>query len=309
MRTLLHALAALALGLASSATLAQEPVALLPASGANVDAGTLSAAHEVFRSYVEQAGAYQVRVTRGGSVASVEPSPSEAVASASDVGAAQAAVLRLAMLGSNLHVRLTVYAAPDGRTVWSDSLPAGSPGDLDPVLKRLATGWARGTKATAAAEIDTVTDKEARALNKKQATRQRGLRLGVVKAFNTPSGDDVTGKGLGTYWLYDARSFLVDVTMDLYWSSRMNNFAVGFGGYVPLTKTDFTPYVGGGLRYGWTRLSDDWASGFQPYAAGGVMFGRLSSVGFRAEASWHWNAYENAGERGSLLIGSLAVQF
>jgi hypothetical protein len=308
MCTALRTLAALAAALASSTVLAQEPVALLPASGANVDPGTLSAAHEVFRSYVDQAGTYAVRVTRGGPVVAVEPSPSEAVASASDVGAGQAAVLRLAMLGSNLHVRLTVYAAPDGRTVWTDSLQAGSPADLDPVLKRLATGWSRGTRAAASAEIDTVTDKEAQALNKKQATKQRGLRLGVVKAFD-PARDDVTGKGIGTYWLYDARSFLVDVTTDLYWGTHMNNFAIGFGGYVPLTKTDFAPYVGGGLRYAWTRLSGDWNSGFQPYVAGGFILGRISSVGFRAEASWHWNAFETAGERGSLLIGSIAVQF
>ncbi|MFO0585458.1 MAG: hypothetical protein U0229_24515 [Anaeromyxobacter sp.] len=309
MRLHTRPLAALALLFLSGGALAAEPVALLPASGANVDAGTLSAANEVFRSYVDQAGEFTLRPARGGTTSPVELLPSEAAQAAAEVGAGQAAALRLAALGSVITVRLTVYGAPDGRTLWTDSLQAGSAADLDPVLKRLAVGWSRGTKAVAAAEIDTVTDREAKALNKKQATKQRGLRLGVVKGLNTADGSDPTGKGIGTYWLYDARSFLVDVTTDLYWGGRLNNFAIGFGGYVPLTSTDLAPYLGGGLRYGWTRLSGDWASGFQPYVAGGLMVGRLSSVGFRAEVSWHWDLYETAGQNSSLLIGSVAVQF
>jgi hypothetical protein len=301
---------ALALLLAvPAAARAADAIALLPASGANVDAGTLTAAHDVFRSYLEETGAYQVRVTRGGAATGLEPSPAEAVATAQDAGAPYAAVLRLAALGSVLHVRLTVYAAPDGRTVWFDSLQAGAPGDLDPVLKRLAQGWARGVKASAAAEIDTVTEKEAAPYRKKQATRQRGLRLGALHAVNLAEGAHQDAKGGGTYWLYDARSFLVDVSLDYYGGRGVHNFATGFGGYLPLTRDDFTPYAGGGLRYAWTDLSGDWNSGFQPYVAGGFIFGRLSSVGFRGEVSWHWNTFQNAGQRSNLLIASVAVQF
>jgi hypothetical protein len=301
---------ALLLALASpAAALAADVVALLPANGANVDPGTLSAAHDVFRTYVEEAGAFVVRLTRGGAVSPVEPSPSEAVASAYEVGAPYAAVLRLSMLGSVLHVRLTVYAGPDGRTVWFDSLQAGAPGDLDPVLKRLATGWARGVKASAAAEIDTVTEKEAKPYLKKQATRQRGFRLGGMRSYGGGDQSDQWARGGGVYWLYDARSFFVDVTIDYYGGRGLHNLATGFGGYLPLTRTDLAPYLGGGLRFAWTDVSGAWNDGFQPYVAGGLILGRLSSVGFRGEVSWHWNTYENAGEKASLLVGSLAVQF
>jgi hypothetical protein len=301
---------ALALLLAGPAAAgAADPVALLPASGANVDPGTLTAAHDVFRSYLEETGAYVVRLTRAGAVTDLEPSPGEALATAQDAGAPYAAVLRLAMLGSILHVRLTVYAAPDARIVWFDSLQAGAPGDLDPVLKRLAQGWARGVKASAGAEIDTVTEKEAAPYLKKQATRQRGFRLGALRAVNVAEGADTDAKGGGTYWLYDARSFLLDVTVDYYGGRGVHNFATGFGGYLPLTRGDFSPYLGGGLRYAWTDLSGDWNSGFQPYLAGGFIFGRLSSVGIRGEVSWHWNTFQNAGERSDLVVGSVAVQF
>lgn len=304
-----RSLLALCLAAVAPAALAATPVALLPASGANVDPGTLSAAHEVFRVYVEQAGKYELRVTRLGAVSELEPSPLEAVATAQGVGTNMAAVLRLAQLGSNLHVRLSVYGAPDGQTLWSDSLPAGTPADLDPVLKRLATGWARGVKAASAAEIDTVTEKEAQAQARKEATRQFGFRLGMLRAYGTADGSEPGGRGVGIFWLYDARSFLLDVNADAYWGSQVHNTSFGFGGYLPLLRGEIAPYVGGGLRLAWTEAAGDWNEGFQPYIAGGVIAGRLSTVGMRAEVNWSWNTFENAGARTSLLVGSLGVQF
>jgi len=286
-----------------------QAVALLPASGVNVDAGTLSAAHEVFRGYVEQAGRYVVRVTRAGSAAEAEPSPSDAVAWAAEVQAPLAAVLRLTTLGSVLHVRLTVYEAPSGRTVWSDSLPAGAPGDLDPVLKRLAAGWAQGTRAESAAEIDTVTQKEAEPLKKRIATRQRGFRLGAIRAMDSGLPDEPTAIGGGMYWLYDARSWLLDVTIDYYGGKRLHDFAAGFGGYLPFGKGDFSPYLGGGLRYAFADLDDDWGGGFQPYVAAGALLGRLSDVGVRLEVSMQWNLFEVKGVHPTFLAGTLGVHF
>jgi hypothetical protein len=305
----LAAALAAALGAPAAARADAEPVALLPASGVNVDAGTLSAAHEVFRTYVEQAGRYTMRVTRAGTAAEAEPSPSDAVAWAAEVRAPLAAVLRLATLGSVLHVRLTVYEAPSGRTVWSDSLPAGAPGDLDPVLKRLATAWARGGKAETSAEIDTVTQKEAEPLLKRTATRQRGLRFGMVRAMDTGLADDPYAIGGGMYWLYDARSWLVDVSLDYYGGKRVHDLAGGFGAYIPLAKTDFAPYLGGGLRYAVVAIDDDAGAGFQPYLAAGVLLGRLSDVGMRAEVAMQWNTFDAHGVRATLLVGTLGVQF
>jgi len=306
----LHALTvALAVAAPAVARADAEPVALLPASGVNVDVGTLSAAHEVFRGYVEQTGRYSIRVTRAGSAAEAEPSPSDAVAWAAEVQAPLAAVLRLTTLGSVLHVRLTVYEAPSGRTVWSDSLPAGAPGDLDPVLKRLATGWAHGVRAEAAAEIDTVTEKEAEPLKKRIATRQRGLRFGAIRALDTGLPDDPTAIGGGIYWLYDARSWLVDVTIDYYGGKRLHDLSGGFGGYLPFGKGDLSPYLGGGLRYAFVAVDDDGGGGFQPYVAAGALLGRLSDVGVRLEVSMQWNLFEVKGVHPTFLAGTLGVHF
>src|SRR5512143_518856 len=141
----------LAPGLARGA----EVIGLLPVTGPNVDPGTLEAARDVLRGHLEANGR-QVRLAAGDPMRG--PAALEAAAAAQAVGANRAAVLRLSRLGAALRARLTVYEVPGGRQVHVDDMPAGSLEDIDPVLQRLAQGYAAGSRAAAVAEIDTVTD-------------------------------------------------------------------------------------------------------------------------------------------------------
>lgn len=297
---------ALALALAALAplpALAGEVIALLPVTGANVDAGTLEAARDVFRGHLERTGR-EVRLADGDAVR--EPSGAEAGAAARAAGAGRAAVVRLSLLGSVLRARLSVYDL-SGRQVHADDLPAGTPNDVDPVLQRLAQGYASGGKAAASAEIDTVTDKEAQKQNRVAATSAFGVRLGGFTPTN-PSGLK-TGVGGGIFWLYDARSFLVDVTFDGWAGDGFHEVAGGFGAYVPFTKGNLAPYAGGGLRYGTTRFLGSWGNGLQANVAGGVLVGRLSTVQIRGEVSWFYDLYTNAGEKRHGLLWSAGVAF
>jgi len=279
-------------------------VALLPATGANLDAGTLAAARDVFRSHLEKTGR-EVRLAAGDLAA--EPSPAEAAAAGQTVGAGSAAVLRLSALGTVVRIRLAVYQVPGGRLLHADDLAAGSQADLDPVLQRLAQGYASGAGAASSATIETVTDKEARPQNRITATRAVGLRLGAITPLN-PSGLAV-GTGGGMFWLYDSRSFLVDVSVDLYFGRDYHDTALGFGAYLPFLQTNVTPYLGGGIKYAFTRFEGSWSGGLQPYAAGGVLVGRLSTVQIRGEAAWFYDLFTNAGKNRSGLLWSVGVAF
>lgn len=291
--------ALLAPALASGA----EVIALLPATGANVDAGTLEAARDVFRSHLERTGR-EVRLAAAPDPRA-EATPQEAAAAARAAGASRAAVLRLSALGATTRARLTVYDL-SGRTLHTDDMAAGSPGDLDPALQRLAQGYASGAGAARSAEIDTVTDREARPLNREQATRNFGLRLGGITPLH-PGGD--TGTGGGVFWQYDSRSFLVDVSVDLFFGTDYHDTAVGFGAYLPLSRGNLAPYLGAGLKYAWTRFEGSHNSGLQPHLVAGGILGRLSSVQLRAEAAWFQDLFTTNGKKANGLLWTVGVAY
>jgi hypothetical protein len=216
-------------------------------------------------------------------------------------------VLRLSRLGTLLRARLTVYQVPGGRQLHVDDMPSGSLSDLDPVLQRLAQGYAAGSRAAAVAEIDTVTDREAQPLNRMPAARGFGLRLGGITPL-VPGGT-ASGSGGGFFWQYDARTFFVDVGFDGFWGRHFHDVSTGFGAYVPLVRGNLTPYLGVGLRYGWARFEGDWSSGLQPQASFGVMLGRLTSVQLRAELTWYQATFQTAGRSPSGLLWTVGVVY
>jgi hypothetical protein len=296
--------AVLAAVLAAFPARAAEILGLLPASGANVDPGTLEAARDVLRGHLEKTGR-EVRLCDGDPTR--QPTPAEAAAAAQAVGANRAAVLRLSSLGAVMRARLAVYEVPSGRQLHTDDLAAGSPNDLDPVLQRLAQGYAAGGSAAQVAQIDTVTDKEARAQNRITATKGFGVRLGGISPLN-PSSQS-TGTGGGFFWQYDARRFLVDVSVDLYFGDRYHDTAVGFGAYLPITQGDVAPYAGLGLKYASTRFLGSWNAGLQPYLAGGLIVGRISTVQIRGEVAFFHDLFTNQGAQRNGLLWTAAVVF
>jgi hypothetical protein len=297
-------LAALCL-IAPVAAESAEVTALLPVSGVNVDAGTMAAATEVMRGHLQAAG-LQVRMATA-PTPEVEPTPAEAAAAAKAIGTSRAAVVRLVVLGGTLRAHLTVYDLA-GKQVHTDQMAANAVADLDPALERLAKGYAKGTSAAKAADIDTVTEKEAAGVQKAEAAQAFGVKLGGMLATNTvASGVSATGGGI--YWFYDTRALFIDVSVEGYWSKGTHHVATGFGGYLPLTKGSFAPYAGAGVRYAWTDYDHGGGHGFQPYAAAGILLGRLSSAALRGQFEWWWNTFSNDGKNANGAVWSLGVQF
>jgi hypothetical protein len=298
-------LALAALLVSPLAVTAAEPVALPPATGVNVDAGTLAASQEVMRGRLMAQG-LDVRLAPGGQDPTLEPTAAEAAAAARAVGAGRAAVLRLVTLGTTMRARLTVYDASSGAVVHNDEMAADAVADLDPALERLAKGYAGGKAASKSADMDTLTVKESQPVPKIQATSSFGFRISGLSPTNTDISD-VKGTGGGIYWLYDARALLIDLGFDGYWAEGVHNYSAGFGAYLPLTKRNLAPYVGGGARYAWSDFGRGRGRGFQPYASLGMIFGRLSTAGLRGEVEWWWNSYETGGVQANGVAWKLGV--
>jgi hypothetical protein len=285
-------LLALALALAAPAARAGVPVVLLPATGANVHEGHLSAATDVLRAYLERTGRLSASVgtTPGG--LRPEPTALEAAEAARAAGAELGVTLRIARLGNVASVRLAAYRQ-DGSVAHVDELSASGPDDLDPALRRLALGLAEGRPARTLGEIDTVTEREADPFLKYVATNVFGLRLGSTFLLNraAPAGTSHSAAGGGIFWLYDARSFLADLSFDLYGGDGDRLVALGLGFYYPFSKANVSPYLGGGVSYSWLSTGGDGAQGLAFRGAGGLLIGRLSTVQVRLEAGWQVSAF------------------
>jgi hypothetical protein len=100
--------------------------------------------------------------------------------------------------------------------------------------------------------------------------------------------------GLGLFWLYDARSFLGEIALDLHSGDNATSFDIGIGGYYPFSKENFTPYVGGAMAYSITDLGGNGAKGLRLQPAFGFLFGRISTTQFRGELGYFFNTF---GER------------
>jgi hypothetical protein len=281
-------------------------LALLPATGVNVDEGTVAGAREVLKAHLTRAGV-EVRLVPGGADPYAEATPAEAVAAGRAAGAGRAAVLRLVGLGTVLRSTLTVYDVASGRPVHQDDMAADTAGDLDPALERLAKAYVAGRTAAGMAELETVTAKEARPLQRIEAARSFGFRLGLVWPDAPATLDH--GTGLGMFWAYDARDFLVDLSIDTLWGRDLHELTFGFGAYYPFTRTNVAPYAGAGVRYAWFDLTGASGHGFQVYGAAGVVVGRLSTVSFRLQGEYWRNTFGTGGVELGGFGASLGLGF
>jgi hypothetical protein len=294
-----------ALALAAPATAVAQPapgpggrriVALLPPTGENVAPGILSATREILKDHLQRSGAYTVvEPPPPPAPMTVEQTPAEAAQIATALRAEQAITLRLTHFGSSARVRLTAYAAGTAQVLyWDSAVIVGGPNELDPILQRLVYAMQTGRPVRDSAEIDTVTEKETQMLNRRQANKSFGLHLFTLLPTSTPTGEFNAVPGGGIFWLYDARTWMADVALDIGGQGGTAFYAASIGGYYPLLREDFTPYVGGVVRWAFMNLGGDGASGitFQPTL--GVLLGRLSSVQLRAEAGYFINTF---GER------------
>jgi len=292
----------------SSALAAAERLALLPATGANVDAASLAAATDVLRSQVERTGRYVVLMAASPDGAGArEPTPAEAVAAARAMGTPLAAILRVSRLGEVGIARLAVYReGAGGAPVHLDEIPMKGIDDLEPALSRLAAGLAQGTPARALAEIDTVTEREAdpRLYKQRTSSRSFGVRLSGTMVLDPGDGRGRAAElsGIGLAWHFDARSFFAESLLDLQWSQTLDPsyhgsrdwlIDFGLGAYYPFLRGDVSPYAGAAVLYVSSHTGAvEGGSGIAVRPAAGLLVGRLADVHLRFDVGWQVSTFQ-----------------
>lgn len=295
-RRTLGFLVAVLLGLCVTPALAAAAptMALLPPAGDNVDPSILRASRELLKDHLQRSRAYNV-IEIPGEPTRDDPTPAQAGKLAASAGAEKAVLFRIIHFGASSRARLTVFAAGSGEVLYWDSIViAGGPEELDTVIQRLVYAMRTGRPVRDAAEIDTVTEKETQTLTRRQTNKSFGLHLFTLMAFNTPTHSFTAVPGGGLFWLYDARSWMADIAVDLGVRDDHGSFAASIGGYYPFLREDFTPYIGAVVRWAYMNLGGKGASGIMLQPTVGVLLGRLSSTQLRGEVGYFFDTF---GER------------
>ena len=285
-----------------------QTVAVLPPTGDNIAPDLLRAARDILKDHLERAGTYGVvepaippppappAGTAPGMAlppSSDEPTAAEAARLGSSVGAELSIVLRLTHFGNSARLRLTAYSTGTAQVVYWDSiLIAGGPDELDVAIQRLVHGMQTGKPVRESAELETVTDKETMRLNRREANKSFGVRLTELLPFNSAGQNFESLTAGGLFWLYDARSWMADIAVDIGGGAQGRFFTdASLGAYYPFLREDFTPYVGAQIRWAEMTLGGAGASGLVLQPTLGILLGRLSSVQIRAEVGYFINTF------------------
>jgi hypothetical protein len=308
LRVILLALLTSTLGPAA-ARAAGGTVVLLAPTGDNVAPAILQASRELLKDHLQRTGVYTVIEPPASEAPSnVEPTPQQAAATAATMGASQALVVRITHIGTTARVRLTAYAAGTGQVAYWDSiLVTGGPEELDVAFQRLVHAMQLGKPVRDSADIETVTDKEMQTLNKRNANKSFGIHLMTFLPFNTAGGSFNAVPGGGLFWLYDARSWMADLSLDIGGGTGRVFYSAAIGGYYPFLREDFTPYIGGVVRWAYMDFGGNGAGGivFQPTA--GILLGRLSSVQLRADVGYFLNSFGEYGQATTIQNGQQVI--
>jgi hypothetical protein len=304
-----------------------QTVAVMPVTGDNVSPEILSAAYDILKDHLQRAGVYSVveparpsplvpaapPAAPGAPPAPPppapileEPTPTVAAHMGAAVGAELTVVIRVTHFGNSARLRLTAYSTGNAQvTYWDSILINGGPDELDVAIQRLVDGMKSGKPVRDSAELETVTGRETLALNKREANKSFGVRISSLLAFGQAGGtfEPITAGGL--FWLYDARTWMAGFALDIGGGSN-NRFFIdaALGAYYPLLREDFTPYIGGEIRWAELQLGGSGASGMIVQPTAGILLGRLSSVQIRAELGYFFDTF---GETGSTLYNSQGV--
>ncbi len=210
-----------------------------------------------------------------------------------EVGAGVVVFGRLARLGRNIVVTLTVIDTAAGRTLSQQRMSVDAVEDLEKVASRMAQAIHDGRDLDDTVELGTVTGAEVTPDRRREGKSGLGLRIGGV----TPIGDAYrSGFGILVdvgYW-YEARDFAIEPrvgwrgTAETDEDESYGQVAIDVGAHYILTRGDFAPFigVGGGLRWTYEERRER-------ISAGQVI--QLESNDLELESAWAPGAFGRVG--------------
>ncbi len=279
---------------------------LVTGDAVNVHADFIDVTYVLLEQHLSESGVTVVRV-------------SAEDAAKGSYGDGVTAVVRFSIVRMGETVKISVQKLDlDGTVQAASNMTAASPDDLDSVTARLARHLVTGVRPNEGETIYEVTDRERERLKKKRSTTYYGVRVIGAHSFSSELSQHPMKYGAGFSVLYDPRSFLAEVSFDMYGGSTGDfqefSWELGVGGFYPLTDLNFSPYVGGilSLSSRWAEWNErDWDSdtGLTVAAALGMLLGRTSDIILRFEVRFFVDTYSIEGDFSSGIAGFGSIGF
>lgn len=241
--------------------LAEEPVrlAVFDLQPIGVDPATVQATGQLLRNDLAGTGRFSVveegemqRVLGQGTMCYDSRCAAE---SGRRLGAHKALVGSLSRLGEKIIVELRLVDVASAQVEYSDRMASTTVEDLDAVIQRMAKSVASGKPVEGTAEVGLIVQEEAR----EPLRRQNFFTVGGKIGYLFPTGDSwgQADRLLCLDWVtrYETNDFFVESLVGYRYQLNEDNGAfdvpIEFSIFYVPSRSDFSPYFGGGLGIHW----------------------------------------------------------
>jgi hypothetical protein len=204
-------------------------------------------------------------------------------------------------LGNKHIVQLSIVNVMTKEIVWAGSLAAKTAEDLDTVVRRLAKSISEGKSAEETVEVGMVTEEEARRPVRRRVFHTFGINAGMLQTVGG-YGDNRTLYHMGLLYWYETPRIVAEISgyaafpgsstdpNDLVHEAVFPEFSVLY----MLSKKEISPYIGGGVGFGWLTIDEPFqnyetAYGATLNAGGGLVFFRTYDIRIMLDARYRVN--------------------
>ncbi|MCK4665465.1 hypothetical protein KAU33_01865 [Candidatus Dependentiae bacterium] len=157
-------------------------------------------------------------------------------------------------LGTKVLVRVKLIDLKSGNLEFHDEIESKSVEDVNFVIKRIAIGLETKEKFETTTNNDTITEDENVAVKKQTSFHCYGLKLG----FLYPREDSYAGKDrLSNFvftWHFEIPNLISELSFGISGATGVLETVFDISLLYPLTKKDFSSYIGGGISFHSIRL-------------------------------------------------------
>jgi hypothetical protein len=199
-------------------------------------------------------------------------------------------------LGEKHIVQLSVVNVATGQIVWAGSLAAKTAEDLDTVAKRLAKSISERKKVEETIEVELVTQEEEKEPMRRQVYHTIGFTSGIFIPVGGYGESGMMYHGGALYW-YETPNFAAEIAFYTAFPANTEDDYDNFGEITfpeisllyMFSKEDISPYLGGGMGFGWLTNVPDAGVGLTLNTGGGVVFFRTYDIRLMLDVRYRVN--------------------
>jgi hypothetical protein len=240
-------------------------------------------------------------------------SKEQAIAKAKSLNINHILMGELNRVGETVVISISMYKAENGEKEWNTIQKAIGPDDLDPIMQKISDNINNRNSLNNSEDIYNVTDYNSRQLNKIAANTYWGIEIGGGATFINTSNKFPAGFGI--VYSGDLRSIIFDLKGSMYFSDvNLYNLSVQIN--YPLINKISSPFIGGGLGYGFSTIKKDIpdiynyysGNGLTLYAGAGYIINRTSNINVRLNANLFFSLYRvNNVNPSGILFGVMVL--